>query len=214
MVNICSLNFISPCLDLLVLSSLNSSSLQVESISGRVSSDCKKDSVELFNLSDLSRLLIFDDDIQTAIFIFSNALGQRCLMNYNLSLLEIVDHFIDHIMIKRSQVISSSHHAHLVAHSSQKTSNLNANVPSSNHQSLSGSSLPIKYIVTRDCMLGSFNFYIRRSCSSRYHKIFGLDFEEGRILFVELREFTIFEIIVYYLWLFSTNKGLFVFEGC
>jgi ribulose 1,5-bisphosphate synthetase/thiazole synthase len=72
-------------------------------------------------------------------------------MDDYFSLFEIVEHLVDHIMVKRSQIVASGHHANFVAHSSQKASNLDCNVSSPNHQSLSGRGLPMKNVITSNC---------------------------------------------------------------
>ena len=82
---------------------------------------------------DLSCLLVLDDYIQSAVFVLFYAFRQGGLVDSDFSLLEIVENLIDHVVVERSQVVSSGHHADLIAHSSQKTSNLDTDIPSSNH---------------------------------------------------------------------------------
>lgn len=64
---------------------------------------------------------------------------------------------VNHISVKRTQILSSSHQAHVVAHPFEKTSNLDCYVPSSNDQSFTWWLFFIEDIIACNSMLCTLN---------------------------------------------------------
>jgi hypothetical protein len=208
MINLRPLDLVVPGFDFLAFGGFDSNFFKVESVGCGSSAHCHQNSIEFFSLFKLFCLLVLYNHFQTSGFCLLYAFRKRSVNNIYLSFDEIVEYKSNHIAVEPSEVLSSGHQVHFIAHSFQKSSHFNANVASSNNHRFPGRGLLLENIVAGDSMLSSFNVQVAGSSAGGDEEVFGFYFVVLRIFMVKLWKITGLEIVMDHLWMTRADKCL------
>lgn len=129
-------------------------------------------------------------------------------------MLQVLQEKLDHVPVKASQVMASSHHSHFEAQLSQETSYLDSHIPTANHQSLSRLPLHPEDIVAGDAEFAVFALVfaeIGGPGASCYNNLVGFDEHEWWLLpvfYLGGRQFLAGKVLMNDGWVPRTEDGV------